>query len=76
MYYKSRIHFNVRLLISFASLRNFDVIFEVLTDLVQSNPSFCNREVWYIMCIDLGRCSVPISFARESNLRTPKHGTT
>ena len=67
--------FNVRFLISFASLRIFDVIFEVLTDLVQFNPSFYKKEVWYIMCIDLVPCSVPISFARESDLRTPKQGT-
>ena len=36
---RALLHFNVRFLISFASLRIFDVIFEVVTDLVQSNPS-------------------------------------
>ena len=27
------------------------------------------------MCVDLVRCSVPISFAKKSDLRTPKYGT-
>ena len=68
------LYFNVRFLIWIASLRIFDVIFEVLTDLVQSNPSLDKKEVWHIMCIDRVRCSVPISFARESDVRTPKYG--
>ena len=55
------LYFNVRFLISFASLQIFDVIFDVLTDLVQSNPSLDRKEVWYIMCIDPVRCLVPIS---------------
>ena len=74
--FKSRmLHFNVRFLISFASLRILEVIFEVLTDLVQRNPSLDQKEVWYSMCVDLVRFSVPISFARESDLWTPKYGT-
>ena len=68
------LHFNVRFLIPFASLRIVDVIFKVLTDLVQSNPSLEEREVRYIVGINLVRCSVPISFAGESDLRTPKYG--
>ena len=68
------IAFNFRSLISFASLRIFDVIFEVWADLVQSKPSLDQKEVWYVMRVDLVRCSVPISFAKESDLRTPKCG--
>ena len=62
--------FHVRFLISFASLRIFDVTFKVLTDPVQSNSSLGKKEVWYIMCIDLVRCSVSISFTRESDIWT------
>ena len=69
------LHATVRFLIFFASVRIFDVIFEVLTDLVQSHPSLDKKEVWYVTCIDLLRYSVPISFARKSDLRTPKYGT-
>ena len=29
------------------------------------------EELWNMICIDLARCSVPNSFARESNLWTP-----
>ena len=74
-FYKSLIlHFNVLFLISFASLPIFEVIFEVLTDLVQSNPSLDQREVRRMTCIDLVRCSAPIiSFARESGRQTPKY---
>ena len=46
IHYKSIIlHFHVRFLISFASLQIFDVIFEVVTDLVQPNPSLQKTEV-------------------------------
>ena len=74
--YKNLIwHLDVRFLISFAPLRIFDVIFEVWTDLVQSNSSLDQKEVWYVMRADLVRCLVPISFASESDLRTPKCGS-
>ena len=32
------------------------------------------EEVWSMICVDLVLCSVPISFARESDLRTPTCG--
>ena len=75
-YYESLIcYFRGRFLISFASFRIFDEMFEVLANLVQSNPSLDQKEVWYIMCIDLVRCSVSTSFASESDLWTPKYDT-
>ena len=60
----------VRFLISFASLRIFNVMFEMLTA-VNVIQAMNLEELWNMICIDLARCSVPNSFARESNLWTP-----
>ena len=57
-------------MISFASLRIFDVIFEVLTDLIPSNPI----QAWTSRKCGTSRVLiswVPISFASESDLQTP-----
>ena len=69
------LYVNFQFLISFASSRIFAVISEVSTDLVQSNPSLYQKDVCYVMRVDLVLCSVPVFFAKESDLRTPKCGT-